>query len=79
MGRAYRPGASLVPWTTTGGTDARFFRARGSVAYGFGLFSDELSLDDFNTRFHGNDERVDIASVGLSTHMWADLVRDFLG
>ena len=79
VGRAYRPGASLVPWTTTGGTDARFFRARGSVAYGFGLFSDELSLDDFNTRFHGNDERVDIASVGLSTHMWADLVRDFLG
>jgi acetylornithine deacetylase/succinyl-diaminopimelate desuccinylase-like protein len=49
------------------------------VAYGFGLFSDQLSLDDFNTRFHGNDERVDIASVGLSTHMWADLVRDFLG
>jgi acetylornithine deacetylase/succinyl-diaminopimelate desuccinylase-like protein len=79
VGRAYRPGASLVPWTTTGGTDARFFRARGSVAYGFGLFSDQLSLDDFNTRFHGNDERVDIASVGLSTNMWVDLVRDFLG
>src|SRR5204863_394977 len=34
-----RPGTGLVPRMTAGGTDARFFRERGAVAYGFGLFS----------------------------------------
>ena len=32
-------GSALVPFLTVGATDARFFRRKGSVAYGFGLFS----------------------------------------
>jgi acetylornithine deacetylase/succinyl-diaminopimelate desuccinylase-like protein len=29
--------------------------------------------------FHGNDERVDVESLGLSAEMWEALCREFLG
>ncbi|MCU1430615.1 MAG: acetylornithine deacetylase/succinyldiaminopimelate desuccinylase-like deacylase, partial [Actinomycetia bacterium] len=71
-------GASLVPFLTVGATDARFFRRKGSTAYGFGLFSRRLSFEDYATMFHGNDERVDVESLVLSTRMWEALAQDFL-
>src|SRR5581483_11166608 len=48
-----------VPFLMVGGTDNRFFRRAGSVGYGFALFSQRLSFEDYATMFHGNDERVD--------------------
>ena len=72
-------GSALVPFLTVGATDARFFRRSGSVAYGFGLFSRKLSFDDYASMFHGNDERVDIESLVLSTRLWEGLARDILG
>jgi acetylornithine deacetylase/succinyl-diaminopimelate desuccinylase-like protein len=71
-------GSALVPFLTVGATDARFFRRDGSVAYGFGLFSRKLSFDDYASMFHGNDERVDIDSLVLSTRLWDALARDIL-
>ena len=50
----------------TGGTDAAFFRERGAVAYGAGMFSARASLAEFQSRFHGHDERIDTESLGLS-------------
>ena len=41
--RSY-PDARCVPFLTVGATDARFFRRLGTVAYGFGLFSERLSV-----------------------------------
>jgi acetylornithine deacetylase/succinyl-diaminopimelate desuccinylase-like protein len=64
---------------TVGFTDARIFRSMGSVAYGAGLFSPELDTGDFAARFHGNDERIDTESLGLSTQLWCDVARDLLG
>jgi acetylornithine deacetylase/succinyl-diaminopimelate desuccinylase-like protein len=72
-------GSGLVPFLTVGATDARFFRRKGSVAYGYGLFSQKLSFDDYASMFHGNDERVDIDSLVLSTKLWDGLARDLLG
>jgi acetylornithine deacetylase/succinyl-diaminopimelate desuccinylase-like protein len=72
-------GSGLVPFLTVGATDARFFRRKGSVAYGYGLFSRKLSFDDYASMFHGNDERVDIDSLVLSTKLWDGLARDLLG
>jgi acetylornithine deacetylase/succinyl-diaminopimelate desuccinylase-like protein len=77
--RCFYPDASLVPRMTSGGTDARFYRGKGAVAYGFGLFSEKVSLEDFSTRFHGNDERVDVESLDLTTRLWTELATDFLG
>jgi acetylornithine deacetylase/succinyl-diaminopimelate desuccinylase-like protein len=71
-------GSALVPFLTVGATDARFFRRDGAVAYGFGLFSRKLSFDEYASMFHGNDERVDIDSLVLSTRLWEGLATDFL-
>ena len=60
------PGAELVPGIIVGGTDARFYRQRGTVAYGAALFSPGVTFESFGQRFHGNDERVDVDSLGLS-------------
>ncbi len=57
---------AVVPTLMPASTDARFFRARGSVAYGAGLFDDRVSFPDFLAMFHGNDERVSVDSVGLT-------------
>ena len=72
-------GSALVPFLTVGATDARFFRRAGSTAYGFGLFSQRLSFEDYATMFHGNDERVDVESLGLSTAMFEAVAHDLLG
>ncbi len=71
-------GSALVPFLTVGATDARFFRRAGSTAYGFGLFSQRLSFEDYATMFHGNDERVDVDSLVLSTQLWEAVAHDLL-
>jgi acetylornithine deacetylase/succinyl-diaminopimelate desuccinylase-like protein len=76
--KGFYPDASLIPFLTVGATDARFFRRRGQTAYGFGLFSRHLTLEDYGTMFHGDDERVDVESLRLSTEMWEALARDLL-
>ena len=63
------PGAELAPGIITGGTDARFYRNKGSIAYGAGLFSPEVTMESFGQRFHGNDERIDVESLGLSDRL----------
>ncbi len=72
-------GSRLFPSLMVGGTDNRFFRRAGSVGYGFGLFSDRVGFEDFATRFHGNDERVDVDSLRLSTDLWLATARELLG
>ncbi len=73
------PDATLLPRLTAGGTDAVFFRNVGTTAYGFGLYSPKITASEFAARFHGNDERVDVESLGLTTQCWLSLCRDFLG
>src|SRR5262249_53692710 len=70
--------SALVPFLTVGATDSRFFRRKGSVAYGAGLFSRKLSFDEYASMFHGNDERVDLESLDLSTQLWERLAHDLL-
>ena len=71
-------GSALVPFLMVGGTDNRYFRRAGSVGYGFALFSRRLSFEDYATMFHGNDERVDAESLGLSEQLWEAVARDLL-
>lgn len=70
------PQATLLPVLTVGGTDARFYRHHGAVAYGFGLFSRGVTYQAFRSRFHGHDERVDVESLGLTTQAWLSLLAD---
>jgi len=71
-------GSALVPFLMVGGTDNRFFRRAGSVGYGYALFSRRLSFEDYATMFHGNDERVDVDSLGMSAQLWEAVARDLL-
>jgi acetylornithine deacetylase/succinyl-diaminopimelate desuccinylase-like protein len=70
------PGADLVPGLVVGGTDARFYRERGITAYGAGLFSPRMDLATFGSRFHGNDERIDVDSLGLSGNFFYGIAKD---
>ncbi len=76
---AHYPGARLLPRLIVGFTDAPYFREHGAVAYGFDLFSRALTAEAMAGRFHGNDERIDVASLALTTQVWLDTCELFLG
>ena len=73
------PGAKTFPMILFGATDARFFRRKGVVAYGYGLKSARIPYNEFSQMFHGNDERVDQESLRLSAELWERVAREFLG
>ncbi|MDH3500740.1 MAG: M20/M25/M40 family metallo-hydrolase, partial [Acidimicrobiia bacterium] len=67
----------VVPALTPATTDARFFRARGTKAYGVAMFDDLDDFSSFLSMFHGNDERVSVASLGASRTLLARVVERF--
>src|SRR5437773_1354415 len=73
------PGAETVPFLIVGATDARFFRRKGVTAYGYGLMSERISFKDFAKMFHGNNERIDQESLRLSTELFEQTARAFVG
>jgi len=79
-GSRFYDSARLLAMPMAGTTDARHFRrSLGTVAYGFGLFSERMTLEELAAMGHGDNERVDVASLDLATSLWDVLVRDFLG
>ncbi len=77
--KATYPAADLLPELLVGATDARFFRDKGVVGYGTGLFDRNVSLAEFASRFHGHNERIDVTSLGLCTDLWVGVAKDLLG
>ncbi len=73
------PSARLSPQFIVGFTDARVYRDMGAVAYGAALFSPGIEPGEFFRRFHGNDERIDVESLRLTTDFYGDVVVDLLG
>jgi len=71
------PTSRPVPQLHMGFTDARVYRAKGAVAYGAGLFVPSLGAGEFASRFHGHDERVDLASLDLTDAFFRAVVEDF--
>ena len=71
--QAFYEGSHLVPMISVGATDARFFRRLGATAYGFGLFSQKLTFEDYGRMFHG-----DVESLRLSAELWEAVARDLL-
>ena len=77
--RRLRPDVRALPTLMAGATDARTFRRAGAVAYGFSLFSPRHDASELAAMFHGDDERVDIETLRLSTLLWEHLAEDLLG
>lgn len=74
----FHPDGRLVPMLEAGATDARFFRRKGVPSYGFGMFTDRISFEQFSAMFHGDDERIDVESLAWSAAAFEQLARDFL-
>lgn len=68
---------NLLPTLMTVGTDARFWRAKGSVGYGVGLFDDQMTFSEMLSLFHGHDERVSIVSVERTAALYERVLVNF--
>ena len=79
VSQRFYEGSATVPYLTVGATDARFFRRRGITSYGYGMFSRNMSFEDYGSMFHGDNERIDVESLGMSVDLWDLVVRDLLG
>ena len=55
----------------SGITDARLCRHRGATAYGLGLYSDRLPIEEIPTMLHGDNERVDVESIQMMGDLWS--------
>ncbi len=71
----HAPGHHPIPAMIPVGTDARFFRPKGVVAYGVGLMDGRIGFGDFLRMFHGPDERVSEASLGLTADLYVAVIQ----
>ena len=69
---------NLLPVMMTVGTDARFWRRRGAVAYGVGLYDERLTFSEMLGLFHGHDERVSVGSVERTARLY-ELILSYFG
>jgi acetylornithine deacetylase/succinyl-diaminopimelate desuccinylase-like protein len=68
---------NLAPTMMTVATDARFWRARGTVCYGVGLYDDRMRFSEMLSLFHGHDERVSVDSVERTTTLYERVLERF--
>lgn len=69
----------LLPMMMNVATDARFWRKRGTVAYGVGLFDGRMDFSEMLALFHGHDERVSVVSVERTTSLYQAVLGRFFG
>ena len=72
--QAFYGGSRLVPMICVGATDARFFRRLGATAYGFGLFSQKLTFEDYGRELDGTPEAALAAPDSERPDVGSDLV-----
>jgi len=64
------PGAMIIPYMSRGATDGAFLRQKGMDVYGVPLFQRE----EKESRAHGNDERISVASLSAGTTLLMEIV-----
>ena len=62
------PGARVVPYMLSGGTDAKAFRQLGIRCFGFAPLRLPAELN-FSALFHGIDERVPVEGLQFGVHV----------
>jgi acetylornithine deacetylase/succinyl-diaminopimelate desuccinylase-like protein len=67
------PGAPVLPYMMSGGTDNKALSRLGITGYGFAPLQLPADLD-FPAMFHGVDERVPLASLDFGTKVLTDLL-----
>ncbi len=70
------PGAHLLPTISTFGTDSRYWRYKGAIAYGAALFDPtDVNYQDHLAMFHGRNEKVSIKSLAHTTDLYEGVIR----
>ncbi len=69
----------LLPMMMNVATDARFWRKKGTVAYGVGLYDDRMDFSEMLALFHGHDERVSVESVKRTTALYDEVLGRLVG
>ncbi len=70
------PGAKVLPYTLSGGTDNKSLSRLGITGYGFAplMLPDDL---DFTGMFHGVDERVPVDSLKFGARVLNTLLTNY--
>jgi acetylornithine deacetylase/succinyl-diaminopimelate desuccinylase-like protein len=76
--REFEPNCGVTPMLTTGGTDSRFSRRKGSVCYGFHPMYPEVSSGKVVKREHGIDERISVENLVFGTSVLYETVKKFM-
>jgi acetylornithine deacetylase/succinyl-diaminopimelate desuccinylase-like protein len=76
--REFEPNCGVTPMLTTGGTDSRFFRRKGSVCYGFQPMYPEVASGKIIKLEHGIDERISIENLIFGTTILYETVKKFM-
>jgi len=76
--REFEPGCGVTSMLTTGGTDSRFFRRKGSVCYGFQPMYPEESSGRVVKREHGIDECISVENLVFGTSVLYETVKKFM-
>jgi acetylornithine deacetylase/succinyl-diaminopimelate desuccinylase-like protein len=76
--REFEPNCGVTPMLTTGGTDSRFFRRKGSVCYGFQPMYPEESSGRVVKREHGIDERISVENLVFGASVLYETVKKFM-
>jgi acetylornithine deacetylase/succinyl-diaminopimelate desuccinylase-like protein len=76
--REFEPNCGITPMLTTGGTDSRFFRRKGSICYGFQPMYAEVPSGKVVKREHGIDERISTENLVFGTSVLYETVKKFM-
>lgn len=71
------PFADYIPFFMPGVTDARYWRKRGTIAYGFTLLDEKMTISEYTKMIHGIDEKISIKSLELSYNFFHRLPQVF--
>ena len=72
--RDLHPGAGVAETVSAGFTDSHFFREKGIVSYGIGMFA---LADKDGMRAHGNDERIPVKAFSDGVRLTWEVVYRF--
>lgn len=70
---------NFIPIVMPGATDCRFFRETfGTQAYGYSLIDDSLDMQTLLKMAHGDNERVPLSTIKLTSKAYMELAKRFL-
>ena len=75
--RKIEPKTKLVPFILAGTTDSRFWRLKGSIAYGFTPVSSVMPFSEISHITHNFNERIDFQSLNLMQDFFYRISKNF--